>query len=174
MKRSIFSTLGLLLSLLFWSATSINAHGASSTKSKCEGMDIDLTNPEAPRFDIRICANVGPVSFCVTLSCDAHWTDLIQPGLGQLFGHEGCKVVGIASNPSTGVAANFQGSSEDMILALEQAMGVKKGSLKDILITTSPTFPAPDGEEYRVVAKKYPVLKGADGRYVALEVEVVK
>jgi len=131
------------------------------------------TSIEASYFDVKICLNAGPISLCFTLRCDLHWTDILQPGLGQLLGHEGCKVIGSATN-GNGPTYSFDGNAEDMIASVEQAMNVPKGSLKIFDVLESPTFPLPDGKEYRVVAKNYTITRDANGTSVPLEVEVVQ
>jgi hypothetical protein len=171
MKQRLISTFILVFALLI-------AHGARAFTppdgdagyNSNQHLQLEGENTTVPRFDLRVCVNVSFVSICVTLSCDLHWTDIIQPGLGQLLGHEGCTIRGQAVGPSGD--SEFS-NTEGMVQSIEQLTRKPIGSLETISVTTSPTFPLPDGNDYRVVAKTYPVLKGSSGRYVPFEVELV-
>jgi hypothetical protein len=112
------------------------------------------------------------VSVCITLECKFHWTDAVVPGAGNLFDGYGCEIVGnIANNGQTSTL--FEGP-EEMIQGIEQAMNIRVGSLTNLEIGPSPEFTAPNGNQYRVVAKTYEVLHGDAGRYLPLELEPVK
>ncbi len=173
MKNRFVPSLVLLISTLLWNTSRANSNlnsilpESNPTETICEALPV-------PDIDIRVCLNAGPVAICVTLRCDLHWTDIIQPGLGQLFGHKGChKLVGQSAASNGQSVTEFEGTSEDMIQAIEKSMKVPRGSLQSLKVTLSPTFPLPDGNDYRVIAKTYPVLQGDTGRYLPLEVEKV-
>jgi hypothetical protein len=52
-------------------------------------------------------------------------------------------------------------------------MNQQTGTLKFLEVIKTPTFPGPDGNNYRVIPKTYPVLQGENGKYLPIEVERV-
>lgn len=172
MKHRIIAPLFLLISMLLWNDSRAHCHITQPDTPILSSTEPSSILEALPYIDLRFCINAGPFSVCITLRCDLHWTDILQPGLGQLLGHEGCKIVGQATAPNS-TPSQFEGNAENMIQSLEVLMKIPKGTLQNLTVTTSPTFPLPDGNDYRVVAKTYPVLNGTSGRYIPFEVEVV-
>ncbi|HLF62328.1 MAG TPA: hypothetical protein VI603_01145 [Saprospiraceae bacterium] len=173
MKHSLIASLIILVSMALWNATYAHCPIPITDSNHFDSGSIpDAESTENSLFRIKLCVNALVVSVCVEFDCDLSWTDIIAPGSGQLFGHSGCVPVGNVTG-GDGTSTSFQGS-ENMILAIENAMKIQKGTLKIFEVIESPTFPGPDGKDYRVVAKPYSVLKGSNGRYLPLEVEAVK
>jgi hypothetical protein len=74
------------------------------------------------------------------------------------------------SNPNGGPQLTFH-TNEEMIQNYEKLTNVPVGSIKFLDVLESPTFPWPDGKEYRIIPKRYPVVSGRDGRSLPLEFE---
>ncbi len=168
---------GIIMIVAAFALSTFNAQAAplslAETNCNSEPWGTKLSNAEVPNFDVRVCFNGGLISICVTLSCHLHWSDAILPGAGQLFGDYGCHLKGsIASGNSTPTV--FEGTSEDMIKAIETAMKLPPGGLKQFTVVSASVFTLPDGKDYRVTPKTYPVVRDDSGRYLPLEFEPVQ
>jgi hypothetical protein len=173
MKLKLAFLIGMAMAILVPSSQLQAAPGAFATENTClNESSYSLSVENTPVFKVRICFNALVFSVCVTLECKFHWTDALVPGAGNLFDGYGCEVVGNIMNDGQ-TSTLFEGT-EEMIQSIERAMNIKIGSLTNLQVGPSPEFAGPDGNQYRVVAKTYEVLQGEAGRYLPLELELVK